>query len=396
MGYDSLREVVVRERFAMAGQCPDGEVVWLPISNAEKVLCLKVVPDSPLLSTAAHILDTCMQLETGRSRMEAIETDVTAQVMAVLRHAGKWPSETCASMIELEDTRAVGMGSNIKHRRRAAWLALALAYVVSAGRRGHVSREHLTQTVTGCGLANLATDAWNAERKPLNLPSVEDAAPTWDVRSSAVPPVPGFAPAPRAPPSTSIELQTRARQLGADETVVQDPFMTVDETLGSVLCAACGKHFTPEHGMNRRHLNYRKNVQATLLWVRTEHKTCLGMLQVQEAATGSGPAMPQMPRPGPTMPPAPQQDSVWGDDFEVTGATDAPAQPEPVNSWEDLVPPHSPEDCPKILRHWRDVQVPPTPTLEDNYDFAMQLYSSWVLNAGRKHSFTDPIGVEEV
>ncbi|CAE7391295.1 act1 [Symbiodinium sp. CCMP2456] len=376
----------------MAGPSLDGEVVWLPISNAEKVLCLKVVPDSPLLSTAAHVLDTCMQLETTRSRMEAIETDVTAQVMAVLRHAGKWPGETCASMIELDDTRAVGMGSNIKHRRRAAWLALALAYVVSAGHRRHVSNEHLTQTVTSCGLASLATDAWNAARKPLNHPSVEDAAPTtWDVRGSAGP-VAGFAaPAPRAPPGSSSELQLRARQLGADESVVHDPFMTVDETLGSVLCAACGKHFTPEHGMNRRHLNYRKNVQATLMWVRSEHKTCLGLLQVQEnqGAQTTGRAAPAVP--------APQQDteSAWGDDFEVTGATHVPAQPEPVHSWEDLAVPAA-QDCSNIIRHWRDVPVPPTPTLEDNYDFAMQLYSNYVRNAGRKHSFKDPLGVEEV
>ncbi|CAE7861886.1 act1 [Symbiodinium necroappetens] len=367
----------------MAGQCFDGEVVWMPILNAEKVLCLKVVPDSPLLSTAAHVLDTCMQLETTRSRMEATETDVTAQVLAVLRHAGKWPAETCASMIELDDTRAVGMGSNIKHRRRAAWLALALAYVVSAGHRRHVSNEHLTQTVTSCGLASLATEAWNTKRMPLSYPSVEDAAPTVatrDVRGSAVPAAGFSAPAPRAPPSSSSELQIRARQLGADETVVNDPFMTVDETLGSVLCAACGKHFTPEHGMNRRHLNYRRNVRETLMWVRNERKTCLGILQAQEENQVTQTTAVPMPRPGPTMAAATQHDSdsVWGDDFEVTGATHVPAQTEPVNSWEDLA-------------------VPDTPTLEETYDFAMQLYSNFRPNAGlRKHSFKDPLGVEEV
>ena len=129
--------------------------------ESQKVLCIRIASESSLISQAAHILDGCLaHLQMSSSRMEAEETDVSKQLLPLFREVGIWSEVKNVSLLELEGTRAIGAGSNIKARRRSAWLAMALALVVSAGRRGH-NPYQLTRLLSGYGLDGLATTAWH-------------------------------------------------------------------------------------------------------------------------------------------------------------------------------------------------------------------------------------------
>ncbi|CAE7212667.1 unnamed protein product [Symbiodinium sp. CCMP2592] len=151
--------------------------------ESQKVLCLRIASESPLIGQAAHILDGCLaHLQMGSSRMEAEETDVSKQFLPLFREVGVWPEVKNVSLLELEGpegTRAIGAGSNIKTRRRSAWLAMALALVVSAGRRGH-NPHQLTRLLSDWdGLHTLATRAWHVmcNQKPaFNAEASEGAA----------------------------------------------------------------------------------------------------------------------------------------------------------------------------------------------------------------------------
>ncbi|CAE7242038.1 act1 [Symbiodinium natans] len=396
----------------MFGPCLDGEVLWLPILSEERVLCLRLVPDSPLMSNAAHIMDACMALETTRSRMEATETDVTGPTLNILRQLGKWPQETCASMLQLDDMKAVGMGSNIKNRRRATYVAMGLAYVIRAGERGHVN---VTQTVNDFHISSLATEAWTTRRQPLNYPAIhEPGAPG----APGVPGGPGAPGAPSgsgrpplAPPSTAGEMQMRARHLGAAEDCVQDPFMIVDETVSGVLCIACNKHFTPEHLTTRRHLNYLSDIQGTLMWLTREQKPpCLRILQFQETRAQPNAGVPyQDPSTRSAQTETAGPETAWDDTYqpETEASPAAPAQQRGAppastpGSWEERADRADRADRatplrPQVNRRWRDVEIPATPSLEENYDFAWRLFANHTQYLSRFLVFNDEIGVEEV
>ena len=363
---------------------PEFEVVWVPHPRPDrpKVVCVKLIPDSPLLMNAANNCDAVMEQVSTRSRQESEETDVTMHVMQLVRSAGRgWQSEGSAAMLELDGIAAIGMGSNIKHRRRAAWVAFAVAHLIAAADRRQVTNDSLRRLMEMTHMKDLADKAWRARNEPMNFPSVTD--PPGGSLSVGAQPAQAM---PRA--GTAEEMQSLARGLGALECCVQDPYMYVDAN-NFVLCAACNKHFTPEHLTTRRHLSYLDNKQGTVNWLLSERKPmCVILLQLSEQnrgvqANSYNPPEPEVP------------ESIWGDSWGDAASSTA-AQPlagETPGSWEERAELAEPE----IPRWSEHVELPPVPTNEENWDFAYWLVPSMVLGLRKDLLvFNEPIGLEEV
>ena len=301
---------------------------------SEKVLCLRIASESPLMGQSAHILDGCLaHLQMNRSRMEADETDVSGQLLPLLRSAGTWPEAKNASLLELEGTRAIGVGSNIKARRRSAWLAMALAFVVSAGRRGH-NPHQLTRLLSEYGLNNLATTAWHvmSNRPALNAPESAQAH-TQGVGSGTAPdPQPAASPEP---------------------------------------ASVAGRFRWGEERRQERSSNPGRWREGQV----AQDGISPGATYTQGMSTDSEVHQP-MPEPVSAQIPS-HAGTVFGAAGRVVPGV------------------HQPEASLRKDTRSRDVQVPPTPTLEDNFDFAIGLYPGLVSNFSRVLVFNDPIGVEE-
>ena len=155
--------------------------------------------------------------------------------------------------------------------------------------------------------------------------------------------------------------------------------MGVDPVLSSVMCMACTKHFTDGHLTNRKHVNYRENFMATMQWIRQEQKLCNALLH--ETEQRAGPRLPQQPvAPAHRAPAAPA-------DAQADGFWDETLPEEPPASWEERAEARE--------ARWKDIALPPTPTLEQNFDFA-----AWLVPELRNiyqdvKVFNTPLGVEE-
>ncbi|CAJ1357442.1 unnamed protein product [Effrenium voratum] len=178
---------------------------------------------------------------------------------------GLWPEHTYALKLSVghgqREISACGCGSNQKHRKRVAHLALALRIMVECA---HRQRGDLLQTLWDGhpGLQTVASAAFRMQSVTLTRGRLGDGA-----AGAAAAPGASASAAERyaavtqyASMSPAEQLQAKARALGAEEVCVLDPFLTVQGD--SVKCMACNKHMTSSHLATKRHMNYAASVEA--------------------------------------------------------------------------------------------------------------------------------------
>ncbi|CAJ1378442.1 unnamed protein product, partial [Effrenium voratum] len=236
---------------------PEETVVWLPHPDGWKLLCLRMDPTATLLQSAANILDDVLSRAMGEiSRVQDMrEEEVTEWVVNQLRMNGLWPEHTYALKLSVghgqREISACGCGSNQKHRKRVAHLALALRIMVECA---HRQRGDLLQTLWDGhpGLQTVASAAFRMQSVTLTRGRLGDGA-----AGAAAAPGASASAAERyaavtqyASMSPAEQLQAKARALGAEEVCVLDPFLTVQGD--SVKCMACNKHMTSSHLATKR------------------------------------------------------------------------------------------------------------------------------------------------
>eukprot|EP00434_Breviolum_minutum_P039864 symbB.v1.2.035406.t1/scaffold4761.1/size49086/2 len=299
------------------------------------ILCVRIDPDAPLLQSAHNILDdTLNRLCPSVNRQELIEEDATAEVAGLLRAHG-WQSAGFAQKLStgprapLGRTGACGMGSNQRHRKRVSSLALAALLLCEAPQRG----DHDYLFACHPGLRPLARLCFRQLQQPADAPFEPIMQPPSYVSPnmappgltpmqppiSVQPPIPVQAPA-RPPRNGKERLQQMARSYGADEEVLEDPYLSVQESSGSVICAACNKHLTAAHSESKKHKGYLMDINGTLTWLRNERPevVCLRILELQpnhpfgQVAASQAPAAPApAPTPATPYPAAPAAPAGW-------------------------------------------------------------------------------------
>ena len=132
---------------------------------------------------------------------------------------------------------------------------MALTYLVVKSENCPAGAASLTSLIDRLGLTRLAGEAWNKRTTPLMPPQVIDNSATG-------------------------QLQRQARDLGANEVEVWDPFMYVIGNL--VMCAHCGKQMSGLHTMSGKHQWALTNTAYYLNQIQTQGKTCLGLLMARQ------------------------------------------------------------------------------------------------------------------
>lgn len=237
-------------------QMCQGDALALKIDD-EIILCLRMDADAPLMKQAHKILDaTLARLCPGVNRKELVEEDLTDQVVPFIRRLGLWQNESFAFKVSTGSTPlgrgACGFGPNQHHRRRVASLALAAKFICKTP---HESQDVQFLFGTHFGLQHLTRQCNRQLVAPLAAP--DPTCPSWSSNRSA-----------EVTPRNGKELlQHMARSLGAAEEVLEDPYLSVQESSRRVVCAACDKSLTFAHVKSKKHQLYLENIAGTLRWL---------------------------------------------------------------------------------------------------------------------------------
>ena len=236
-------------------QMCQGDALALKIDD-EIILCLRMDADAPLMKQAHKILDaTLARLCPGINRKELVEEDLTDQVVPFIRRHGLWENESFAFKVSTDSAPrrgACGVGPNQHHRRRVVSLALAAKFICETP---HGSQDVQFLFANYFGLEHLTRQCNRQLVAPLAAP---DPCPSWSMSNLSG----------ETPRSGKELLQHMARSLGAAEEVLEDPYLSVQESSRRVVCAACDKSLTFAHVKSKKHQLCLENIAGTLRWLQ--------------------------------------------------------------------------------------------------------------------------------
>jgi len=336
-------------------QMCQGDALALKIDD-EIILCLRMDAAAPLMKQAHKILDaTLARLCPGANRKELVEEDLTDQVVPFIRRHGLWDNESFAFKVSTGSAPrrgACGVGPNQHHRRRVASLALAAKFISETP---HGSQDVQFLFANYFGLQHLTRQCNRQLVAPMAAP---DPCPSWSMSNLSA----------ETPRNDKELLQHMARSLGAAEEVLEDPYLSVQESSRRVVCAACDKSLTFAHVKSKKHQLCLENIAGTLRWLQrkrpdrvylklleppqTNHTTdTAGVLSGRSGPTNSTPSTPPFAEPRLTAS-APTVEKQYTSDQYATAELTGSEEPSSSKRYSKCPPdlPSAEEICNFLIR----------------------------------------------
>lgn len=251
-----------------------------PGNPGELLLCLRMEQSAELAQSAHNILDDALnRFCPGVSRADLREEEADRTIMWNIKARATWP-EGFANKLYLASraghSAACGLGSNQRHRKRVTSLALAMLLICENSQNPQCGPLFQCHPLL-LSLARVCMAVYTAPQEATAAPAAPLVVP-----AAAAQPAPVVARPEPEPQTPAERLQHLARSLGADEEVLNDPYLFVQQDTGHILCAACNKHLTAAHTQSKKHTGYLSNIDATLQWIRIERPDwlCLQILEM--------------------------------------------------------------------------------------------------------------------